>query len=105
MLLFAREEALIYQVNTVLRGWANYFSYGTLSPAYRVVHRHAVHRVRQWLGRKFKIQARGYYQFPDQHLTDKLGLLNLTTLVPSSRKRLPASCPKAGCGKSPRPVR
>ena len=103
--LFAREEALIYQVNTVLRGWANYFSYGTLSPAYRVVHRHAVHRVRQWLGRKFKIQARGYYQFSDQHLTDKLGLLNLTTLVPSSRKRPPASCPRAGCGKSARPVR
>ena len=103
--LFAREEALIYQVNTVLRGWANYFSYGTLSPAYRVVHRHAVHRVRQWLGRKFKIQGRGYYQFSDQHLTDKLGLLNLTTHVPSSRKRPPASCPRAGCGKSARPVR
>ena len=103
--LFAREEALIHQVNTVLRGWANYFSYGTLSPAYRVVHRHAVHRVRQWLGRKFQIQARGYYQFSDQHLTDNLGLLNLTTLVPSSRKRPPASCPRAGCGKSARPVR
>ena len=103
--LFAREEALIYQVNTVLRGWANYFSYGTLSPAYRVVHRHAVHRVRQWLGRKFKIQGRGYYQFSDQHLTDKLGLLNLTTLVPSSRTRTPESCPRAGCGKSARPVR
>ncbi len=54
---------------------ANYFSYGTLSPAYRVVHRHAVHRVRQWLGRKFKIQGRGYYQFSDQHLTQRLGLL------------------------------
>ncbi|MCE9529479.1 MAG: group II intron reverse transcriptase/maturase [Planctomycetales bacterium] len=103
--LFAREEALIYQVNTVLRGWANYFSYGTLSPAYRVVHRHAVHRVRQWLGRKFKIQGRGYYQFSDQYLTDQLGLLNLTTLVPRSRKRPPASCPRAGCGKSARPVR
>ena len=84
---------------------ANYFSYGTLSPAYRVVHRHAVHRVRQWLGRKFKIQGRGYYQFSDQHLTQRLGLLNLTTLTPNSRTRKPESCPRAGCGKSARPVR
>jgi len=103
--LFAREEALISEVNYVLRGWANYFSYGTLSPAYRVVHRHAVHRVRQWLGRKFKIQGRGYYQFSDQHLTQNLGLLNLLTYRTSSRMRPPASCPRAGCGKSARPVR
>ena len=102
--LFAREEALIYQMNNVLRGWANYFSYGTLSPAYRVVHRHAVHRVRQWLGRKFKIQGRGYYQFSDQHLT-QMGLLNLTTLRHHPRTRPPESCPRAGCGKSARPVR
>jgi len=103
--LFAREEALIYQVNIVLRGWANYFSYGTLGPAYRAVHRHAVHRVRQWLGRKFKIQGRGNDRFPDQHLTQRLGLLNLATPTSNPRTRTPASCPRAGCGKSARPVR
>ena len=95
----------IHQVNTVLRGWTNYFCYGTLSPAYRVIHRHAVHRVRQWLGRKFEIQGRGYYQFSDQHLTDRLGLLNLTTLPRNPRTRTSASCPRAGCGDSARPVR
>jgi hypothetical protein len=31
-------EALVYQVNQVLRGWANYFGYGTSTPAFHVVH-------------------------------------------------------------------
>src|ERR1051326_4149813 len=103
--LFVREEAIVHQVNTVLRGWANYFAYGTLSPAYRAVHRHATHRVRQWLGRKFKIQGRGTYHFPAPHLTQRVGLLTLTNLPRSPRTRTPESCPRAGCGKSARPVR
>ena len=102
---FARPEALIYQANQVLRGWANYFSQGTLSPAYSAVHAHACHRVRQWLGRKFKLASRGYYRFPDQHLIHKLGLLDLRTLRRNPRTRTPESCPRAGCGKSARPVR
>ncbi len=102
---FAREEALIHQVNNVLRGWANYFSFGTLSPAYSAVHAHACHRVRQWLGRKYKIQDRGYSRFPDKHLTHQLGLVNLPASRSRPRTRPPASCPRAGCGKSACPVR
>jgi hypothetical protein len=41
--------ALVHQFNQVLRGWANYFSYGTITPAYRIVHQHACRRVRRWL--------------------------------------------------------
>ena len=35
---FIRPEALVYQVNQVLRGWANYFCYGTYTPAFKIVH-------------------------------------------------------------------
>ena len=103
---FIRPEALVHQVNQVLRGWTNYFSYGTVSPAYRAVHQHAVHRVRQWLQRKFKLKGRGIRQFPDQHLETVLGLLNPTRLRSNfSRANRVTSGPRAGCRKSARPVR
>ena len=73
---FIRPEALVYQVNQVLRGWANYFAYGTLTPAYRLVHQHACHRVRRWLRRKFQAAGQRYYQYPDSYLEETLGLLN-----------------------------
>lgn len=103
---FIRPEALVHQVNVVLRGWTNYFSYGTVSPAYRAVHQHVIHRVRQWLQRKFKLRGRGIRQFPDARLQHELGLFNPTTLRSnfSHAKRLNPG-PRAGCGKSARPVR
>jgi group II intron reverse transcriptase/maturase len=103
---FIRPEALVHQVNLVLRGWTNYFSYGTVSPAYRAVHQHVIHRVRQWLQRKFKLRGRGIRQFPDARLQHELGLFNPTTLRSnfSHAKRLNPG-PRAGCGKSARPVR
>lgn len=78
--LSSRPEALVQQVNQVLRGWANYFSYGTLDPAYRAVQRHARTRVRRWLRRKFQLRGQGYRQYPDSALAETLGLLNLQTL-------------------------
>jgi len=74
---FILPEALVYQVNQVLRGWANYFSYGTYTPAFHLVHRHACRRVRRWLRRKFKWEGQGYDQYPDSRLEQELGLLNL----------------------------
>ena len=75
---FIRPEALVYQVNQVLRGWANYFGYGTYTPAFVSVHQHVLHRVRQWLRRKFKVPGRAYREYPDSRLERELGLLNLT---------------------------
>src|SRR5271166_2115046 len=37
---FIRPEAMVYQVNQVLRGWANYFCYGTYTSAFHLVHQH-----------------------------------------------------------------
>lgn len=73
---FVRPEALIHQMNPKIRGWANYFSFGTFTPAYHIVHRHAMHRVRRWLRRKFELPGLGYRQFPIDDLEATLGLLN-----------------------------
>ena len=75
---FIRPEALVSQVNQVLRGWANYFGYGTYTPAFGIVHRHACRRVRRWLRRKLELDGQGVSQYPDSRLERELGLLNLT---------------------------
>jgi RNA-directed DNA polymerase len=75
---FIRPEAMVYQVNQVLRGWANYFCYGAYTPAFARVHRHACDRVRRWLRRKFQVKGLGYRQTSDNKLERKFGLLNLT---------------------------
>ncbi len=74
---FIRPEAVVHQVNQVLRGWANYFSYGTYNPAFQVVHQHVCRRVRRWLRRKYDFSGQGYRQYPDSRLVRELGLLNL----------------------------
>jgi len=73
---FIGPEALVYQVNHVIRGWANYFSFGTITPAYQTVHRHACYRVRRWLRRKFQLAGQGYSDYPDSYLEATLGLVN-----------------------------
>jgi RNA-directed DNA polymerase len=75
---FIRPEAMVYQVNQVLRGWANYFCYGAYTPAFASVHWHACDRVRRWLRRKLQVKGMGYRQSPDNDLERKFGLLNLT---------------------------
>ena len=77
---FIRPEALVYQVNQVLRGWANYFCYGTYTAAFGIVHWHVCRRVRRWLRRKFTLDGQGYSQYPDSRLERELGLLNIKKL-------------------------
>lgn len=74
---FVEPKVVVQRVNRLLRGWANYFSYGTTSPAYRAVHSHTIGRVRSWLQRKFDVRGRGCGRFPDKHLVETLGLFNL----------------------------
>lgn len=74
---FVEPKVVVQRVNRLLRGWANHFSYGTTSPAYRAVHSHTIGRVRNWLQRKFDVRGRGCGRFPDKYLVETLGLLNL----------------------------
>jgi hypothetical protein len=74
---FIRLEALVYQANQVLRGWANYFCYGTYTPAFTIVHRHACRRIRRWLRRNYELVGQGCGQYPNRRLEYELELLNL----------------------------
>jgi RNA-directed DNA polymerase len=70
-------EELVARLNRLLRGWANYFCYGTVSRAYRVVNYHVQMRVRQWLCRKHKVPGRGTARYPLRYAFDTLGVIEL----------------------------
>jgi RNA-directed DNA polymerase len=95
--------------NRVLRGWANYFSYGTLSQTYRRLDYLVGQRFRKWLCRRHKVVGRGTRRFPDEAIYAPrygVGLVRLQELL---RRRRSHACgetsPRAGCGKSASPVR
>ncbi len=51
------------QLNRLLRGWSNYFSYGTRLAAYRGIDNHVCDRVRNFLVRRHEVQGRGTQRF------------------------------------------
>ena len=76
---------LVGDLNRLLRGWANYFSLGTVSRAYRAVDAHVTTRLRRWLCCKHKQPGRGTARCPDEHLYATYGLVRLSVL----KRRLP----------------
>jgi RNA-directed DNA polymerase len=74
------------RLNYLLRGWSNYFSYGSLTLGYRVVNQHVAHCTRHFLRRRHKVLSRGTRQFSDQAIFDKFGVVHLT---PPRRVGLP----------------
>jgi len=78
-----KTEELVAGINRQLRGWANYFSLGPVSPAYRAVDRHTRWRLRQWLSQKHQKAGAGRGAYPDEYLHEKLGLLRLEKLTAS----------------------
>lgn len=82
-------EEMVGRLNSVLRGWANYFSRGSVSRAYRTVDRHTRTRLRQWLCRKHKLSGRGTSRYPLRYVYDTLGLIELQ-VIPSNLPRAKA---------------
>jgi group II intron reverse transcriptase/maturase len=99
-------EIVVGELNSRLRGWAEYFCRGPVSQAYRNVDQHAENRLRQWLGGKHKHGGLRHDLYPNEYLHGELGLVQLTALrrnVPCANRVNPG--PRAGCGKFARPVR
>src|SRR3984957_1151730 len=65
------------QLNRILRGWSNYFGYGTRLMAYRAVEHYVYERVRNFLRHRHKVQSRGSSHFTDGVVFGKLGVLRL----------------------------
>ncbi len=105
-MVWAETEDRIARINRLLTGWANYFCLGSVSKAYRVADQYARHRLRQWLRAKHKLyRGAEKSRFLDQYLEQRLGLVRLQgqTRNFSVGERM-RPCPKAGCGKTARPV-
>ena len=94
---------MVGRLNPVLNGWANYFSLGSSSQAYRAVDRH-VDIGSAVVVSKHKVSGRGISRFPPRYVYEPWDswLQRATAQLPVCDRVIP--CPKAGCGKSARPV-
>jgi RNA-directed DNA polymerase len=70
-------EAVVADLNSVLRGWAHSFSYGTRLMAYRAVDHYVYERVRYFLRRRHKVPSRGTRRFPLARVFGELGVFSL----------------------------
>ena len=70
-------EGKVAELNRMISGWANYFTLGQVSPAYRTIDRHTTWRLRRWLCLKHKVRSGKYVRFPDARLRDDFGLIHL----------------------------
>jgi len=75
------EENLARDVNRVIRGWMNYFSYGTLWQTYKKLQRFVQGRIRGWLVHKHKVGSRGECRYPATYVYDTMGVINLTGVL------------------------
>src|ERR1700686_1605173 len=74
------------KLNRSLRGWSNYFGYGSRGKAYRSVDQYVFERARRFLVRRHKVQGRGNRRFTFDVIHRELGVLCLQRLpraVPS----------------------
>jgi len=103
--LWKSPEEMAQGINRLLVGWSNYFQVGTIYRAWGSVDHYVFHRLRQWWCRKYRIRNRRDARFSAEYLYQQMGVICLRDLYAASRERKRNSGPRAGCGKTARPVR
>ena len=78
------EENLVVDVNRVVRGWLNYFNYGTRWTAYKKLERFLQARIRGWLVHKHRVGGRGECRYPASYIYDRMGLISPTRVLANS---------------------
>ena len=80
------EEELVEQVNRVLRGWVNYFGYGTVSKTYVKLERFVQVRIRGWLAHKHRAHYPSAQRYSAKYIYGTLGVLNMAQVRGASRR-------------------
>ena len=70
-------DEVIADLNRLLIGWSNYFSYGTVSKTYRMIDQYVADRLRRFLMRRHKGKHQGKRRFPDARLYQEYELHRL----------------------------
>ena len=65
------------RLNAILRGWSNYFNYGTTLMANRAVNNYVYERVRHFLAQRHKVASRGTSLFPRAMVHGHFGVVFL----------------------------
>ena len=79
------EENLVVDVNRVVRGWLNYFNYGTRWNAYKKLERFLQARIRGWLVHKHRVGGRGECRYPATYIYDRMGIISPARVLGNSR--------------------
>jgi RNA-directed DNA polymerase len=80
-----RWEVIRDELNLVLRGWANYFAYGSPLVTFRLVDIHVAERVRNLLRRRHKLPtATGRFNYAEVH--GALGVMEVRRLLKSNAR-------------------
>jgi RNA-directed DNA polymerase len=74
---FRSAQEVVAHLNPIVQGWANYFSLGSVSNAYRNVDAHVGGRLRKWLNAKYRIRCAGKRWYISVTEATQLGLKQL----------------------------
>jgi RNA-directed DNA polymerase len=73
-------EEVVERLNWMLRGWANYFRYGTRLRAYRAIDNYVYHRAADFLRRRHKVRQRCIQRFSDTAIFGEFKVQRLRSL-------------------------